>query len=79
MAATSSTGSTSTPSRMRKIAAWVMVGSVCATIIVHGIHRSGTSRRNLSQASVGANEPMPSVSKKLVAAPTATASALGLV
>ena len=52
-------------------------GSVCPTIIVHGIRRSGTSRRNLSHAIVGANEPTPSVSKKLVIAPSAMASSRG--
>ena len=38
--------------------------------MVGGISRSGTSLRNLSQAVVGANEPMPSVSKKLTTAPS---------
>jgi hypothetical protein len=45
--------------------------------MVHGIRRSGTSRRNLNQAIVGAKEPTPSVSKKLVIAPSAIASSIG--
>ena len=50
---------------MRKMIAWATAGSVCPASMVRGIRRSGTSRRNLSQAMVGANEPTPSVSKKL--------------
>jgi len=50
---------------------------VSPTTIVGGISRSGTSFLNLSQAVVGAKEPMPSVSKKLTTAPTPIASALG--
>ena len=38
--------------------------------IVGGIARSPTSRRKRNHAIVGANEPMPSVSKKLVTAPS---------
>src|SRR5918995_5287643 len=45
--------------------------------MVGGISRSGTSFRNLNQAMVGAKEPIPSVSKKLVIAPRTTASGLG--
>ena len=52
-------------------------GGVSPTSIVCGISRSGTSLRNLSQAVVGANEPIPSVSKKLTIAPTTIASRLG--
>ena len=54
-----------------------MDGGVSPTSMVCGISRSGTSRRNLSHAVVGANEPIPSVSKKLTIAPTAIASRLG--
>ena len=44
---------------------------------IAGMKLSGTILRSLSQAVVGANEPMPSVSKKLVTAPSAMASTLG--
>jgi len=39
--------------------------------------RSGVILRNFIQAMVGAKEPMPSVSKKFVTAPSTTASGLG--
>jgi hypothetical protein len=45
--------------------------------MVGGISRSGTRRRNFSQAVVGANEPMPRVSKKLTIAPRTTDSSVG--
>ena len=45
--------------------------------MVGGISRSGTSCRNFSQAVVGANEPIPSVSKKLTTAPSRIASSFG--
>jgi len=77
MQPTSSTGSTSTPSKIRKITACAMVGSEWPTSIVCGISRSGTSLRNLNQAVVGAKEPMPSVSKKLVSAPSTRLSPVG--
>ena len=73
----SNTGSTSTPSRIRKIIDSAIDGGVRPTSIVCGISRSGTSRRKLSQAAVGANEPMPSVSKKLTMAPANIASMFG--
>ena len=53
-----------------------MDGGVSPTSIVGGM-RSGTSLRNFSQAVVGANEPMPSVSKKLTIAPSPIASSVG--
>ena len=46
-----------------------IVGSVWPTLSVPGISRSGTILKNLKTAVVGANEPMPSVSKKLVTKP----------
>ena len=49
--------------------ACVIVGRVCPTFNVPGISRSGTILKNLNTAVVGANEPMPSVSKKLVTNP----------
>ena len=52
-------------------------GGVSPTSIVGGISRSGTSRRNLSHAAVGANDPIPSVSKKLTIAPRMSVSAVG--
>jgi hypothetical protein len=57
-----------------------MVGNVCPTFSVPGIRRSGTILRNLKMAVVGANDPMPRVSKKLVTnpVPTSTAVSLGL-
>ena len=54
-----------------------MVGREWPTSIVDGISRSATSLRNFSQDMVGANEPMPSVSKKLVMAPRTMPSMLG--
>src|SRR3954466_13201759 len=52
-------------------------GGVRPQNMVCGISRSGTMRRNLNQAVVGANEPMPSVSRKFTTAPRARASAPG--
>ena len=46
--------------------------------IVIGISRSGTSLRNFIHAMVGAKDPIPKVSKKLVTAPRITGSSLGL-
>src|SRR5215210_1780413 len=54
-----------------------ITGGVRPTSIVGGIRRSGTIRRNLNQAAVGANEPMPSVSKNATTAPSPIASRLG--
>ncbi len=51
--------------------AWVMVGSAWPTFSVPGISSSGTSFRSLKIEVVGANEPMPSVSKKFVTKPMA--------
>jgi hypothetical protein len=44
---------------------------------VPGIISSATTRRNLKAAVVGANEPMPSVSKKFVTKPMARCSTPG--
>lgn len=74
---TSSTGSTNTPSRIRKMNPCVIDGGVWPTSMVHGISRSATILRNLNHAIVGAKDPMPSVSKKLVTAPKRMASAFG--
>ena len=56
--------------------ACVIVGSVWPTFSVPGISRSGTILKNLKIAVVGANDPMPSVSKKLVTKPVPSSSAL---
>ena len=56
---------------------WAVAPGVRPTRSVGGISRSGTMCRNLNQAVVGANEPMPSVSRKLTIAPSAIASGLG--
>ena len=45
------------------------VGSAWPTFSVPGIFSSGTMCRNLKMLVVGANEPMPSVSKKFVTIP----------
>ena len=79
MQPTSRTGSTITPSRIRKMKALQHRRQrVRPTSMVCGIRRSGTSLRNLNQAVVGANEPIPSVSKKLVTAPSSIASSARL-
>ena len=54
--------------------ACVIVGSVWPTFSVPGIRRSGTILKNLKIAVVGANEPMPSVSKKFVTKPVPNSS-----
>ncbi len=50
--------------------AWASVGSVCPTFSVPGIFSSGTIRHRRNADVVGANEPIPSVSKKLVTNPS---------
>jgi len=72
-----STGSTCTPRRIRKMTLSAIAGGVSPTSIVGGISRSGTMRRNFSHAVVGANEPIPRVSKKLTTAPSRIASTFG--
>ena len=57
--------------------ACVIVGSVCPTFSVPGISRSGTILKNLKTAVVGANEPMPSVSKKFVTKPMPSCAGFG--
>ena len=52
-----------------KMIAWVTVGTTWPTLSVPGINSSGTIFQARNIAVVGANEPMPSVSKKFVTAP----------
>ena len=54
-----------------------MVGGVWPTFRVPGIFSSGTSRKNLKMAVVGANDPIPRVSKKLVMQPMASSAREG--
>src|SRR5450830_1700696 len=54
-----------------------MVGSVCPTFSVPGMIRSGTILKNRNSAVVVAKDPMPSVSRKLVMAPTPVDSGVG--
>ena len=53
------------------------VGSVWPALSVPGITRSGTIRSARKSAVVVANDPIPSVSKKLVTAPTPTCAGVG--
>jgi hypothetical protein len=59
-----------------KINACAMVGSVCPTLSVPGMSRSGTTLKNLKMAVVGAKEPIPRVSKKFVTNPVPNSSAV---
>ncbi|NJN05967.1 MAG: hypothetical protein HC814_05780 [Rhodobacteraceae bacterium] len=61
-------GSTCT-SAMKKNACRI-VGGVWPTFMVPGIRSSGTSRKMRNSAVVGANDPIPSVSKMLAARST---------
>ena len=61
---TDSTGTTA-----MKMRAWATTGSECPTIMVPGICSSGTRRSILNAVVVGANDPMPRVSKKFVTKP----------
>ena len=54
-----------------KMKAWMTTGGVCPIIIVPGISSSGTTCLSLKREVVGANDPIPSVSKKFVTKPTA--------
>ena len=54
-----------------KMKAWMTTGGVCPSIIVPGISSSGTTCLSLNSEVVGANDPIPSVSKKFVTKPTA--------
>ena len=67
----------STATMAMKMSASAMVGGVWPTLSVPGISRSGTMRRSLKNDVVGANEPMPSVSKKFVTKPTAICAHVG--
>ncbi len=60
-----------------KMRASTSVGAVWPTLSVPGIRSSRTSPVNLKIAVVGANEPMPSVSKKFVTNPIASPSGVG--
>ena len=62
----------STSTIAMKMNAWAIVGRACPTLSVPGIFSSGTRRLSLNMDVVGANEPMPSVSKKLVRKPIAS-------
>jgi hypothetical protein len=68
----------STETMAMKMYAWAMVASVWPTFSVPGIFSSGTRLRSLSTAVVGANEPIPNVSKKEVTKPSATSKRVGL-
>ena len=61
-----------------KMNACASVGSVWPTFSVPGIRSSRTRPLSLKIAVVGANEPMPSVSKKFVTKPIASSSGDGL-
>ena len=54
-----------------KMKAWITTGGVWPTIIVPGMFSSGTTCLSLKSDVVGANDPIPNVSKKLVTKPTA--------
>jgi hypothetical protein len=57
--------------------ACTIVGSACPAFSVPGMMRSGTIFARRNRAVVVANEPIPSVSKKLVTAPTPICSGSG--
>ena len=57
--------------------ACAIVGSVWPTLSVPGITRSSTELRNFQIEVVVANEPMPSVSKKLVTNPMSSSAIVG--
>ena len=58
--------------------AWMTVGSTWPTLSVPGICSSGTIFHARNIAVVVANEPMPSVSKKLVTNPIPVCSGVGM-
>ena len=60
-----------------KMKAWITTGGVWPIIMVPGISSSGTTFLSLNRDVVGANEPMPSVSKKFVPKPTANSKKRG--
>ena len=68
---------TSTLTIAMKMSASTSVGAVWPTLSVPGMRSSRTSPVNLKIAVVGANEPMPSVSKKFVTNPIASPSGVG--
>src|SRR6478672_1219873 len=57
--------------------AWATVGNVCPTFRVPGIRLSGIIFHSRKAVVLVANDPMPSVSKKLETAPTASCSGPG--
>ena len=61
----------STPTALTKNIACAITGSAWPTMRVPGINSSGTRRSSRKTAVVGANDPMPSVSKKFVTKPIA--------
>ncbi len=60
-----------------KSSACASTGIASPTMIVPGINSSGTSRNSRNTVVVVANEPMPSVSKKLVTNPMTRSSGVG--
>ncbi len=74
-AVTNSRGSTRMA--VTKINASASAEGVCPTLSVPGISSSGTIRVNLYIAVVGANEPIPKVSKKSVTNPMTSSSSVG--
>jgi len=54
-----------------KMNAWTIVGPACPTFSVPGIFSSGTMPFSFQMLVVGANDPIPRVSKKLVMKPIA--------
>ena len=72
---TSVSGSTVTAAM--KMSASAMAGSACPELSVPGMFSSGTRLKILKIAVVGAKQPMPRVSKKLVTKPVASSAAGG--
>ena len=58
---------------------WATTGSEWPTIIVPGICSSGTRRSILNAVVVGANDPMPRVSKKFVTKPITSRMGEGML
>ena len=71
----SSTGSTVTAVTNSTVSR--KADAVCPTLSVPGISSSAGLPRNLNSAVVGANEPMPSVSRKSVTSPIAMSASPG--
>ncbi len=60
-----------------KMNACTTTGIAWPMLRVPGIFSSGTMRRSLKTDVVGANDPIPSVSKKFVTAPTTISKSVG--